>query len=79
MAELYVIYDEIGEYPILLLDDFMSELDSKRRNHFLEKINDTQVIITCTDKIDIEKNKKIGILNLKIVTNIKEGKGKTLC
>ena len=27
LAELQVIYDEIGEYPILLLDDFMSELD----------------------------------------------------
>ena len=24
-----VIYDEVGEYPILLLDDFMSELDEK--------------------------------------------------
>ena len=31
MAELDIIYDEIGEYPILLLDDFMSELDEKRR------------------------------------------------
>ena len=27
LAELQVIYDEICEYPILLLDDFMSELD----------------------------------------------------
>ena len=32
MSELKVIYDEIGENPILLLDDFMSELDEKRRN-----------------------------------------------
>ena len=67
LAELYVIYDEIGEYPILLLDDFMSELDEKRRNHFLEKIEKTQVIITCTDKIDIE-NKNI------LIYNVKEGK-----
>ena len=29
--------------------------------------------------LNIEKNEKSGILNLKIVTNIKEGKGKTLC
>ena len=47
LSELNIVYDEVGEYPILLLDDFMSELDSKRRNHFLEKIKDTQVIITC--------------------------------
>ena len=52
IAEMQVIYDEIGEYPILLLDDFMSELDEKRRKNFLEKIENKQVIITCTDKIE---------------------------
>lgn len=55
IAELQVIYDEIGEYPILLLDDFMSELDEKRRNSFLHYIKNTQVMITCTDKIEIIK------------------------
>ena len=54
LAELNVIYEEIGEYPILLLDDFMSELDEKRRKNFLENIKDTQVIITGTDKIEIQ-------------------------
>lgn len=55
LAELYVIYDEIGEYPILLLDDFMSELDENRRKSFLQYIKDTQVIITCTDKMELEE------------------------
>lgn len=54
LAELQVINDEIGEYPILLLDDFMSELDKTRRKNFLENIRDTQVIITGTEKLDIE-------------------------
>lgn len=54
LSELQVINDEIGEYPILLLDDFMSELDKKRRKNFLENIKDTQVIITGTEKLDIE-------------------------
>lgn len=54
LAELQVIYDEIGEYPILLLDDFMSELDSKRRKNLLENIEDVQVVITCTDKLKLE-------------------------
>jgi len=54
LSELQVIYDEIGENPILLLDDFMSELDEFRRTSFLENIKDTQVIITCTDKIEIK-------------------------
>ncbi len=66
ISELQVIYDEIGEYPILLLDDFMSELDEKRRRNFLENIKNTQVIITCTDKIEIPN------LDYKIY-NVKEG------
>ena len=67
LSELNVVYDEIGEYPILLLDDFMSELDSKRRKSFLENVRDTQVIITCTEKISIE--------NLKtFMYNVKKGK-----
>ena len=57
LAELQVIYDEIGEYPILLLDDFMSELDKNRRKNFLENIENTQVIITGTEKLDIENLK----------------------
>ena len=53
ISELQVVNDEIGENPILLLDDFMSELDENRRSNFIENIKDTQVIITCTDKFDI--------------------------
>lgn len=67
LSELNIIKDELGENPILLLDDFMSELDNKRRKHFLEKINNTQVIITCTEKLNIE-NKNI------LIYNVKEGK-----
>ena len=57
LSELQVIYDDIGEYPILLLDDFMSELDEKRRERFLNNIKDIQVIITCTEKLRLEKLK----------------------
>lgn len=63
LAELYVVYDEIGEYPILLLDDFMSELDEKRRKHFLENIQNAQVIITCTDKLSIDRAKLLKVKN----------------
>lgn len=50
MCELEIIKEETGELPILLLDDFMSELDSKRINSFFENIENTQVIVTCTEK-----------------------------
>jgi len=60
LSELKIVSEEMNDNPILLLDDFMSELDEKRRTILLEKIKDNQVIITCTDKINIDsKNKKI--------------------
>ena len=64
MAELQVIKDEIGENPILLLDDYMSELDEERRNNFLKNIGNTQVFVTCTDKINIE-NVDYSLFNIK--------------
>lgn len=67
LSELNIVYDEIGEYPILLLDDFMSELDKQRRENFLEKIENIQVIITCTDKINIENKNNL-------IYNVKNGK-----
>lgn len=63
MSELEIIYDEIGEMPILLLDDFMSELDEKRRNSLITNIENNQVIITCTDKINIKSEKIYKIEN----------------
>ena len=50
----------------MLLDDFMSELDEFRRTNFLENIRDTQVIITCTDIINLKDN------NVKTF-NVKDG------
>lgn len=67
MAELEVINDEIGEYPILLLDDFMSELDQERITNFLKSINNIQVIITCTEKIDLKNSSNFYVNNGKIL------------
>ncbi len=64
LSELKIVKEEIEEEPVLLLDDFMSELDEKRIKSFLEKIKHTQVIITCTEKIKVE-NKKVLIYNVK--------------
>ncbi len=74
LSELQVIYDEIGEYPILLLDDFMSELDEKRRKSFLENIKNIQVIITCTEKLEIDKT-KYSLFNVKNGEISEETKG----
>lgn len=49
LAQCEYIKSEKGEYPVLLLDDVMSELDSDRRAYLSDRILDKQVIITCTD------------------------------
>ena len=36
------------DYPVLLLDDVLSELDSKRQEHLLSEITHIQTLITCT-------------------------------
>ena len=66
IAELEVIKDEINEYPIMLLDDFMSELDHTRIEKLLNKIKNIQVIITCTEKIDIQNSKTFYVENGKV-------------
>ena len=48
MAEIQIVEEAIGEKPILLLDDVLSELDRSRQNYLLENIKGIQTIITCT-------------------------------
>lgn len=50
IAEVNLVREERGEYPVLLLDDIMSELDFLRQSYILTKIRNMQIIITCTDK-----------------------------
>ena len=51
LAELEFMGEEVGEYPTLLLDDVLSELDFSRRSFFLETIGDkVQTLLTTTDR-----------------------------
>ncbi|MGM0369446.1 MAG: DNA replication/repair protein RecF [Bacillota bacterium] len=50
LSELEFMKSEIGEYPVLLLDDVFSELDNKRSSYLLETIkNKIQTFITSTN------------------------------
>jgi len=49
LAERDIHYDDRNEYPVLLLDDVLSELDSKRQSFILSRIKHGQVFITCCD------------------------------
>jgi DNA replication and repair protein RecF len=50
LAQRELMAKETGEYPILLLDDVLSELDSSRQDFVLNQIKNGQVFITCCDK-----------------------------
>lgn len=49
IAQADFIHHIKNEYPVILLDDIMSELDKNRRNYLWQKIKNKQVLITCTD------------------------------
>lgn len=49
LAEREIFLDETGEYPILLLDDVLSELDGKRQEFVLNRIGGGQTLITCCE------------------------------
>ena len=68
LAEVQIFKDISGEYPVLILDDVMSELDLPRRKKLLKRIEGIQTLLTCThaervlygascNKIRIEKGK----------------------
>ena len=49
LAEIDLIYAETGNYPVLLLDDVLSELDANRQGKLLASTKDkTQTFITAT-------------------------------
>ena len=49
LAEREILKNTTGEYPILLLDDVLSELDPKRQEFVLNRISGGQVFITCCE------------------------------
>ena len=57
LAEIDLMKAETGEYPLLLLDDVLSELDDRRQTHLLKTIqNKVQTFLTTTDLSGIARN-----------------------
>ncbi|MCP0887076.1 DNA replication/repair protein RecF [Ligilactobacillus sp. WILCCON 0076] len=76
LAEIEVMKEQTGEYPILLLDDVLSELDGNRQTHLLKTIQDkVQTFLTTPGLNDIARqlikepkifNIHAGEINLKL-------------
>ena len=48
LSETEMHFAQSGEYPVLLLDDVLSELDTYRRCKLIERSKKYQTVITCT-------------------------------
>ncbi|MEZ0118117.1 UNVERIFIED_ORG: DNA replication and repair protein RecF [Heyndrickxia coagulans] len=68
LAEIELIYSEIREYPILLLDDVLSELDDYRQSHLLNAIQgrvQTFVTTTSVDGVDHQTLREASMYTVK--------------
>ncbi len=68
LAEIQLVKESIGEMPVLLLDDVLSELDRGRQQFLLESIDSVQTMITCTGTDDF-KDSRLKIDRLYYVKN----------
>ncbi|OGO76786.1 MAG: hypothetical protein A2Y23_08915 [Clostridiales bacterium GWB2_37_7] len=71
IAELQFMNYETDSYPILLLDDVFSELDTERQIFLMKFIKDIQTFITCTDveyfkNLNLEKHSLFNVIEGKI-------------
>ena len=55
LAEREIFRAETGEYPVLLLDDVLSELDGTRQEFVLNRIGGGQTLITCCEDENISR------------------------
>ncbi len=55
LAEAKMIYEKSDDYPIMILDDILSELDSYRRGFIINHIDKLQTFITSCNISDIDK------------------------
>ena len=55
LGEREILLQETGEYPVLLLDDVLSELDESRQSFVLNRIGGGQTLITCCETGDMAR------------------------
>ena len=57
LSEIELVTRMIGEKPVLMLDDVLSELDSRRQNYLMNTIGGIQTMITCTGLDEFVNNR----------------------
>lgn len=61
LAEAQILEENIGESPLIILDDVMSELDNNRQNYILNSLDGRQIFVSCCndETVSILKNGKV--------------------
>lgn len=67
LAEREIHKNAVGEYPVMLLDDVLSELDVRRQEYVLNRIAGGQIFITCCE------NDRLGTMLSGKVFHIRNG------
>ena len=57
LSEIRLVTEMIGDKPVLMLDDVLSELDSRRQNYLMSTIGGIQTFITCTGLDEFVNNR----------------------
>ncbi|MCF0141510.1 MAG: hypothetical protein HUJ78_05825 [Mogibacterium sp.] len=70
LAEVKIVKEVLGENPILILDDVLSELDMERQNYLINEIEDVQLFITSTDV----NNEILGRMHEASIFSVNKGK-----
>ena len=65
LSEARLMSEAFEEPPVVLLDDVMSELDTKRQDFLLKNTEDNQVFITCCEPIESERLKNAKLFEVK--------------
>lgn len=76
LAERELFRDDTGQWPILLLDDVLSELDARRQDFVLRRITGGQVILTGCEAPDgtFPQGRTLHIVQGKLVNDPETGK-----
>ncbi|MFV0424125.1 MAG: DNA replication/repair protein RecF [Bacilli bacterium] len=71
LAEIKMIHEYTNTYPVLILDDVLSELDEDRQNYLFDILSkyNIQTIITTTDISDIKNNVNFNKIDLEKLNN----------
>ncbi len=72
LSEVDIMRRLLGDSPVLMLDDVMSELDPERRRLLVSHLSDVQTLITCTDKNDLAGAHVGKLLNVRAATITEE-------